>query len=264
MKYTQDQLSKVNWSKFTQGEWSAAPNDRDGDIEIRFASRLYAWLSGDEWHTWSGEFPISEMRKLLAQIDRCDALIASELESPNAPKPPEPGEGFELCEKGEATHWEFVSPDGWVCPCGWSRMSTYCGTSSGTYYFRRPITKPITLAGGAFTEWLKNHPGEHEFNQQDTTKTWIWRWNPATFGTEFRDVTGEWVAFHSPSRSLTLIKSNPPTKPASQLESGTSIAKVTELNREFERITGELTDGMRKLGEFCETIQSAIRKLSGK
>jgi hypothetical protein len=61
-----------------------------------------------------------------------------------------------------------------------------------------------------------------------------------------------------------MSKHNPPTKPASQLESETAIAKVTELNREFERITGELTDGMLKIGEFGETIQSAIRKLSGK
>jgi len=154
MKYTTEQLAKVDWTKFTKDGWSVTTINGP---QLRLNHSVFAAIDqGGDWIV-TNQTAIG-VRNVLSQIDRCDAFIATELAAIEALEQkertkrtkPDPGEGFELIDETtalaspESTWTMFDDARGWIP--GWSDIRGYSASPTKELYaFRRPIAKPLQL-----------------------------------------------------------------------------------------------------------------------
>lgn len=169
MKYDIEKMKRIDWAKFRSGEWSAGigPLGAGETVELRDTVTHMAFVdSGGEWYLCGAT--ATRMDEIRSQVTRLDAFIASEiaameLADKRERTKPAPGDGFEYCEKDEATDYSCRlrnRDDTWSDWCVIEKCNNYDNLE---YLFIRPIAEPLVLSGGEFVKWLIDNPGEHEF-----------------------------------------------------------------------------------------------------
>lgn len=76
MKYTTEQLGKIDWTKFGKDGWSATLDFPASELDIWRNGCRKACLK-DKWAVIASS--VDDVKNVLNQIDRCDAFIDSEL-----------------------------------------------------------------------------------------------------------------------------------------------------------------------------------------
>jgi hypothetical protein len=117
--------------------------------------------SGKVWSRWS------DMSSLLFNAGAHNYRFRRPITKPaEPPPPPEPGEGFELCEREGATHFDFRYSDGKLASGGWDAVYPgfdHTSAKARTYYFRRPIAKPATKWVPCTADEAEDSPEESQW-----------------------------------------------------------------------------------------------------
>jgi hypothetical protein len=119
---------------------------------------------------------------------------------------PAPGDGFEYCERKEATRWTLFGLFGtWQ---EWDEIGKMFGDSpEGEYLFCRPIAKPLVLSGGEFVKWLIDNPGEHWFSSPGLNPH-RWRWSDLG-AVECASADGSWHHSYIGTHNRTIQTAKP-------------------------------------------------------